>query len=454
MTDPLRLENGENPQGSRNEQVARSEAECKKPIDKHNDSLLQYIQATSYLVDYAIEHFNAEVINVENLPKTRPPFPCLTGASNTSNSYKINENKYPNIVAAGVDTLELNIGVADYKYPNMFEILNDAKSEAKSAGYKGRGGIAIDWFNNKFMVQTSGSRKGYEYLLKNGDIELQIMPDARGGKPSPELRVIFRSQYLWRMGEIPAYNKVIDFINEWAFLEYCKVSRADLCVDMAIPLPEINRMNQIVSLARSKDLYYGCDFQRGQRETGFQFGRGDLTCRFYDKVYELSVKGNSHIVPLWMANGWDRETPVSRLEAQLRRGFLRQFDTNMNYATFQDSKADMWSYITKKYIRIIEPGSATRRENAKVTPYWKDYQDCTGLFGERRGVIPYHPLSPDWKMLVMQANGCKASAWAMLAADVGEANATVILEKECGHKIPQEIIEAGLLRKARFVHMS
>ena len=42
----------------------------------------------------------------------------------------------------------------------------------------------------------------------------------------------------------------------------------------------------------------------------------------------------------------------------------------------------------------------------------------------------------------------------MMAADAGDAEATIILEKECGHKIPPEIIEAGLLRKARFVHMS
>ena len=47
-----------------------------------------------------------------------------------------------------------------------------------------------------------------------------------------------------------------------------------------------------------------------------------------------------------------------------------------------------------------------------------------------------------------------ASAWARLAADVGEVNATVILEKEWGHGIPDKVMEAGLLQKARFSHMS
>lgn len=50
--------------------------------------------------------------------------------------------------------------------------------------------------------------------------------------------------------------------------------------------------------------------------------------------------------------------------------------------------------------------------------------------------------------------GCLASAWARLATDIGEVNATLILEKECGHKIPQQIIEVGLQQKARFAHLS
>ena len=32
--------------------------------------------------------------------------------------------------------------------------------------------------------------------------------------------------------------------------------------------------------------------------------------------------------------------------------------------------------------------------------------------------------------------------------------ATLILEKECRHKIPQKVIEAGLLQKAQFGHMN
>ena len=106
-----------------------------------------------------------------------------------------------------------------------------------------------------------------------------------------------------------------------------------------------------------------------------------------------------------------------------------------------------------RYIRIIQPGSATRKERAKETDYWRDYQSCYGLFGERRGVLPVKQLSPDWRPVVKQATGCLASAWARLAGDVGDANARMILEKEWECKIPEKVIEAGLLRKGRFTHM-
>jgi len=110
--------------------------------------------------------------------------------------------------------------------------------------------------------------------------------------------------------------------------------------------------------------------------------------------------------------------------------------------------------MTDNYIRIVDPDSATRKERAKVMEYWRDYQECYGLFGERLGVLPYKQLSLDWRPVLKQAVGCMASAWARLAADIGDANATRILEKEWKCKIPEKIIEAGLMQKARFRHLS
>jgi hypothetical protein len=421
----------------------------------NTDNENKYLPGTSHLVDYAIDHYGAEVIEEEYHPDIRPPFPCITGASNTSDSYKIDKKLYPNIVAAGVDSLELNCGINQYIKPEAFQQIANAQSDAISAEYKGRKGVAVDWFGEQFMVLPRGSTGGYKYLLKNGDITLQIMPDARGGKTSPEIRAILRSEYLWSKGDIQAYNSLIEFLNRIAYLEYCRVSRADLCVDMLIPLPEINRKTQIVSRLRQKDLFFGGDFIRGQRDTGYQIGRkGMILCRFYDKPYEISIKGQGHILPIWEANGREGDSSVSRLELQLRRNGLRRFDPVMDFSTFLELKSDIWAFGTDKFLRIVNPDSATRKERAKVTDYWKDFQDCALLFGQRRGILPYKQTSKEWRPLVKQSGGCLASAWARIAAKEGDELATRILELECGHRIPRKIIEAGLLQKARYAHLS
>lgn len=126
----------------------------------------------------------------------------------------------------------------------------------------------------------------------------------------------------------------------------------------------------------------------------------------------------------------------------------------MDFVTFQDSKSDIWAYMTNKCIRIVNPESASRKERAKETDYWRDYQSCDELFGERQGVLPVKHLSPDWRPVVKQATGCLASAWARLAVEVGEVEATRLLENEWECKIPEKVIEAGLIQKARFAHMS
>jgi hypothetical protein len=256
------------------------------------------------------------------------------------------------------------------------------------------------------------------------------------------------------MGEVDAYNQGIEFLNKLAFIKYCKVSRADLCVDRVMPLPDINRKTQIVTRLREKDSFYGGDYQNGLNQTGYQFGRGGIACRFYDKTFEISVKGRDHIKQIWIENGWDEKSSVCRFELQLRREGLRRFDVNMDFATFLMSKSDIWTYATGKYIRIVEDGSATRKERSSVTEYWKEYQKCATLLGENRGVLPYKQISNDWHALIKQADGCLASAWARLAADLGELQATKILEKEWSQPIPKNVIQYGMQQKTRFVHLS
>ena len=130
------------------------------------------------------------------------------------------------------------------------------------------------------------------------------------------------------------------------------------------------------------------------------------------------------------------------------------FDPTMDFEMFQMLKPDIWTYGTNKFTRIINPDTATRKERAQVMDYWASYQKCNTLFGEQIGVFPHRESSHDWKPLVKQAEGCMASAWSRLAADIGDEKATLYLEAEWGQILPDNIIKAGILQKAKFAHLS
>ena len=46
------------------------------------------------------------------------------------------------------------------------------------------------------------------------------------------------------------------------------------------------------------------------------------------------------------------------------------------------------------------------------------------------------------------------SAWARLAAAVGDVEATRIIERKWGQPIPEELRIAGVMQKAKFAHLS
>jgi hypothetical protein len=66
------------------EETNRANGASLKPPHGTTNALSNYIPGSFHMVDYAIEHYGAEVISVEDRPLKQLPFPGLTGASNTN----------------------------------------------------------------------------------------------------------------------------------------------------------------------------------------------------------------------------------------------------------------------------------------------------------------------------------------------------------------------------------
>jgi len=315
-----------------------------------------------------------------------------------------------NILLAGVDTLAVGFNVVGYKLTSeVWSKLATAKVEAQGTMFDS-GGTRVTFQGETFSVMAKGG-KGYEYVLVNDDLTLQLAERPEGGSVYPEVRVTWRSQYLWRCGWRGAYVHVRDWVHTWAVVLGEKVSRVDLSVDLNSELPEVNiKGGEVVSFARSKEEYYVRHF-RGLEETGYTFGKGDLKCRVYDKVAEIEHSQKSWFKDMWRRKGWNGTSPVIRVEFQARRQFLRTMDIE-TVVDLELQLADLWRYfVTWVSLRYKTMDSNRRRWPVQV--FWQIVCNAVPTFGVVTGVARIVQRKPRMESLSRQVRGMLVSMAAL-----------------------------------------
>ena len=129
------------------------------------------------------------------------------------------------------------------------------------------------------------------------------------------------------------------------------ISRIDICADFAtrFDFETIHRLDW-VTRARTIDAY-----AVNQQFTGWTIGLGGaIACRLYNKSLEIRASDKLHFEDLWLDCGWDGETPVWRLEFEVKRDALRQFGV----AILDDIDlicARLWRYLTQDWLRLATP---------------------------------------------------------------------------------------------------
>ena len=343
------------------------------------------------------------------------------------------------VVASGIDTLVLGCSIQSYLDVNSFEQLTDAKNKATEKQFDSKG-CGIEWFGTEFNMMPRGAM-GYEWVIRNADVTVCIAREARGGSIMPEVYVTFSSQNLWANGLDGAVMTFKRWLSKWAVIKGTKVSRADLCIDLAMPFPKLDIQNEIVSRARSKVEYYEPvkveHYVSCRRDTGYKFGAGNLCARFYDKTFEVTVSQKEWIREVWTTEGWDGETAVIRYEFQCRRNFLKEMSVN----TFEDLKerlADIWRYCTGDWLRVCDQGSTTNQSRWKSKDYWALIQQSFSLFGQAYGVLRMKSKQVRYDHLLKQLRGCAVSAVASLGSGLGTATGMFKLTEDLRRMLKSE----------------
>lgn len=169
-----------------------------------------------------------------------------------------------------------------------------------------------------------------------------------------------------------------------------RLRRVDLYSDLVRSWLQHTDVNRIVCHARpdvfipdAKDIdEAGCLLWRPQiREhhrrnltvSGFSVGPGNpFMARIYDKTAELALPGRELKRELefdiWRAAGWDGESPVTRVEFQIRGEALDELDMR-DPSKLPGRLNSLWQ-TGVRWMRLVIPDSATRPSRRKLDPRW------------------------------------------------------------------------------------
>jgi len=362
----------------------------------------------------------------ETRPAVRPaqtPSPTIRGSKRTW-LYLDEVTVLSNILLAGVDTLAVGFSVREFRLtPEEWVMLDDAKFDAQGTMFDS-GGTPVKLRGKDFSVNPKGGR-GYEYVLVNDDVTIQLAERAESGNVYPEIHITWRSAYLWRYGWRATYSHVRNWVSDWADISGEKVSRADLCVDLNRSLPEIDlKGNEVVSRAQSKTEFYIQHHLKGLDETGYSFGQGNLKCRIYDKIAEVKHSNKIWFQDMWKKRGWDGRSAVTRVEFQARRDFLR----SMQIETVEDldnQLADLWRYYIA-WVSLRNKGGDSNRRRWPLKPFWEVVCNAVPAFGVVTGVVRIVQRRPRMESLAQMGRGCLITLAALVKTNTGGSSQAAI----------------------------
>jgi hypothetical protein len=322
---------------------------------------------------------------------------------------------------AGVDTLEVGYSISGYHLTgDEWDGLEAAKLAAQSTPHKNDYGH-ITLRGQTFNVARGGAAR-YSYVLTNDDVRLRISENALGGQYYPEVHAAFNSTYLWREHWKGAAEDLESWISEWADVCATTIARSDLTLDVCGPMPTLSpEMREVVARARSRRDEGTLEFQRDRSSAGietYRFGKNDLLGRIYDKRKETLVSHKDWFKVLWDSKGWGEDEPVTRVEFQCRRKFLRKYQVN-TVADLDANMADVWKYLVEHWLTIRDIAQDGHRHRWPVSDFWQCVQNATDQFGTLSGVSRLEQTTPRLEVLVKQLRGLMVSVGAIGADGIG-----------------------------------
>ncbi|MBI2850591.1 MAG: hypothetical protein HYX80_06055 [Chloroflexi bacterium] len=358
------------------------------------------------------------------------------------------------VVAAGLDSLNIGFNIAKWLIDEkVFKRLDEAKCAAAEKLFGGKA-VTVELLGHEFNMTPRGS-KGWEYVMHNNDVRLNLARECHGGRVFPEAFTQLNSNFLWGEGQSAAYEKSRLFVAELGTVVGEKVNRADICVDLAVDLPHLDVKREVVTRARSKKDYVEVEhYTEGIRDTGYRFGSGVIVARLYDKSHEIKASHKEWFRPIWLKEGWNGTSNVTRAEFQTRREVLQEFGVD-SYSDLTERIPDLFRYLAGKWLVLKQRNEMdSNHRRWETSDLWKSVQNAGVRFGECQGVQRWKQKQPSIDSLTAQMKGIIVSIVAIDTGIRGEYFAIDRLGSEVSAYLKSaEFLMKVLERRGRFANL-
>jgi hypothetical protein len=260
-------------------------------------------------------------------------------------------------LASGVDALYLS-GRADLSDEVVWR-LEAGRLEAETHG----NGLPMKFGGEEVRIQSHGFGK-YRYCLMHPYGQIGITRSQK----LPALRVQPRAEFLHGVGAGSTVSWFRNLLESECGPVLFTVSRLDIHADFQGWMPDGDDRRRFVCRGTSRATY-----EESEEFNGFQFGKrgsGTVSARIYNKTEESDKKGSSYWKDIWGA-AYDPETPVLRIEFEVGREGLRQYELNAPEEVLGAVGA-LWVDLTSSWLSYRTPSSDNTKSRWAVAPEWLD----------------------------------------------------------------------------------
>lgn len=314
------------------------------------------------------------------------------------------------IVNHGVDTLVVNAFYLDTRgRPAQRELdrsllkqFEEWKKQAQEAGEP----VPTDWVFQgiRLLMRPNGAGRGHwQWLFISHLINVSV---SRGKWNGGIAQVRFSSEYLWSSASLEQAIKQVHQFLEGHFGNemFLQVSEVHLCVDVAgwRDIASMDHRRMFVSRSRQRPGHDEADwnfepgekmnvhdFSFGLKRTGLSFSpKGVLSCVIYNKSRELKQTGKEWFEDKWLANGWEEDQTVWRVEFRFEREALHELKQDGVFHGIEDvydlpgKIPVLWAYAAGQvgggadglpdgWLRCVVPDAGKNRSRWPVHPVWE-----------------------------------------------------------------------------------